>query len=41
VAMRACAGPCAIERVTLYQSRLSPKGPTYTRLADGMLKRCT
>jgi 2'-5' RNA ligase len=40
VAMRACAGPCAIDRVTLYESRLSPKGPIYTRVADGLLKRC-
>jgi 2'-5' RNA ligase len=41
VAMRASAGPCAIDRVTLYESRLSPKGTTYTRVADGLLKACT
>jgi 2'-5' RNA ligase len=41
VAMRVCAGPCTIDRVTLYESRLSPKGPTYTRVADGLLTTCT
>jgi RNA 2',3'-cyclic 3'-phosphodiesterase len=41
VAMRMCAGPCTIDRVTLYESRLSPGGPTYTRVADGLLTTCT
>ena len=35
------AGPCRIDRVTLYESRLSPKGPSYTGLAEGLLKPCT
>jgi 2'-5' RNA ligase len=39
--MGARAGPCRIDRVTLYQSRLSPKGPSYTGLAEGLLKPCT
>jgi RNA 2',3'-cyclic 3'-phosphodiesterase len=26
------AGECTIDHVTLYQSRLSPRGPTYTPL---------
>jgi RNA 2',3'-cyclic 3'-phosphodiesterase len=30
----ASAGPCRIDRVTLYESRLSPAGPTYLRLAE-------
>jgi 2'-5' RNA ligase len=34
----ASAGPCRIDRVTLYESRLSPKGPTYTVLAQAPLK---
>ena len=36
--MKAEAGPCRIDRVTLYESRLSPKGPTYVVLAEGLLK---
>jgi 2'-5' RNA ligase len=37
--MPALAGPCRIDRVTLYESRLSPKGPTYVALAVGLLTR--
>jgi RNA 2',3'-cyclic 3'-phosphodiesterase len=33
----ASAGPCRIDRVTLYESRLSPAGPTYLRLAEALL----
>jgi 2'-5' RNA ligase len=33
----AAAGPCRIDRVTLYESRLSPAGPLYTRLAEAPL----
>jgi 2'-5' RNA ligase len=33
----ASAGPCRIDRVTLYESRLSPAGPTYVRLAETLL----
>lgn len=33
-----CAGPSRIDRVTLYQSRLSPAGPTYIPLADAHLR---
>jgi 2'-5' RNA ligase len=35
--IRALAGPCRIDRVTLYESRLSPAGPTYVRLAESAL----
>jgi 2'-5' RNA ligase len=35
--IQALAGPCVIDRVTLYESRLSPAGPTYVRLADAAL----
>jgi len=38
LALPAAAGPGRIDRVTLYESRLSPKGPTYTRLAEALLK---
>jgi 2'-5' RNA ligase len=31
------AGPTRIDRVTLYESRLSPAGPTYLRLAEAPL----
>jgi 2'-5' RNA ligase len=34
----ASAGPCGIDRVTLYESRLSPKGPTYSALAEAGLQ---
>jgi 2'-5' RNA ligase len=34
----AAAGPCRIDRVTLYESRLSPAGPLYTRLAEAPLR---
>ena len=37
LAMPAVAGPTRIDRVTLYESRLSPTGPTYTRLAEAPL----
>ena len=37
-AFPAAAGPALIDRVTLYESRLSPKGPTYTALAQAPLK---
>src|SRR5687767_434529 len=36
--IRASAGPCRIDRVTLYESRLSPKGPTYVKLAEAPLQ---
>ena len=36
-AIPASAGPCRIDRVTLYESRLSPAGPTYSRLAESAL----
>jgi RNA 2',3'-cyclic 3'-phosphodiesterase len=32
--IQASAGPCLIDRVTLYESRLSPAGPTYVQLAE-------
>ena len=31
------AGPARIDRVTLYESRLSPAGPTYVPLAEALL----
>jgi 2'-5' RNA ligase len=34
----ASAGPSRIDRVTLYESRLSPAGPTYVPLAAATLK---
>jgi 2'-5' RNA ligase len=34
---RASAGPARIDRVTLYESRLSSAGPTYVRLAEASL----
>jgi 2'-5' RNA ligase len=37
-AFPATAGPSRIDRVTLYESRLSPKGPTYTAVAEAPLK---
>jgi 2'-5' RNA ligase len=37
-AFPAAAGPSPIERVTLYESRLSPKGPTYAAVADARLQ---
>ena len=37
-AFPAAAGPSRIDRVTLYESRLSPNGPTYTALAQAPLK---
>ena len=33
----ASAGPSRIDRVTLYESRLSPKGPTYVPLVSALL----
>jgi 2'-5' RNA ligase len=33
----ASAGPSRIDRVTLYESRLSPTGPTYFRVAEAPL----
>jgi 2'-5' RNA ligase len=36
-AIRASAGPSRIDRVTLYESRLSPAGPTYLKLAEAPL----
>jgi RNA 2',3'-cyclic 3'-phosphodiesterase len=35
----ASAGPSRIDRVTLYESRLSPAGPTYVPLAEALLPR--
>jgi 2'-5' RNA ligase len=37
----ASAGPCRIDRVTLYESRLSPKGPAYSVLAQAPISPCT
>jgi RNA 2',3'-cyclic 3'-phosphodiesterase len=37
-AIRASAGPSRIDRVTLYESRLSPAGPTYVPLAAAHLQ---
>jgi 2'-5' RNA ligase len=37
--IRASAGPCRIDRVTLYESHLSPQGPTYSVLAQAALNR--
>jgi RNA 2',3'-cyclic 3'-phosphodiesterase len=34
----ASAGPSRIDRVTLYESRLSPAGPTYIPLAEALLQ---
>jgi 2'-5' RNA ligase len=34
----ASAGPARIDRVTLYESRLSPAGPTYVPLAEALLR---
>jgi RNA 2',3'-cyclic 3'-phosphodiesterase len=39
--MKAHAGPCLIDRVTLYESRLSPEGPAYSGLARAPLTPCT
>ena len=36
--IRASAGPSRIDRVTLYESRLSPAGPTYVPLAVALLQ---
>jgi len=35
----ASAGPSRIDRVTLYESRVSPAGPTYIPLAEALLAR--
>jgi 2'-5' RNA ligase len=35
----ALAGPSRIDRVTLYESRMSPAGPTYVPLAEALLTR--
>lgn len=35
--VQASAGPTRIDRVTLYESRLSPAGPTYLRAAEALL----
>ena len=37
-AFPAAAGPSPIDRVTLYESRLSPQGPTYVALAEAPLQ---
>ena len=37
----AFAGPCLIDRVTLYESHLSPKGPAYEPLAEATFTACT
>jgi RNA 2',3'-cyclic 3'-phosphodiesterase len=37
LAVGASAGPCLIDRVTLYESRLSPAGPTYLPVAQAPL----
>ena len=36
--IQASAGPSRIDRVTLYESRLSPAGPTYLPLAEAHLE---
>lgn len=36
--IRASAGPSRIDRVTLYESRLSPGGPAYVPLAEALLQ---
>lgn len=36
--IQASAGPSRIDRVTLYESRLSPAGPTYVPLAEALLR---
>ena len=36
--MKAVAGPCRIDRVTLYESRRSPGGPAYAALANAQLR---
>jgi 2'-5' RNA ligase len=38
VDIQASAGPSRIDRVTLYESRLSPAGPTYVPLAGALLQ---
>lgn len=35
---QADAGSCTVSQVTLFQSRLSPRGATYTALAHGLLR---
>jgi 2'-5' RNA ligase len=40
-AIEAQAGPCVIDRVTLYESRLSSDGPTYLALGRAHLKART
>ena len=39
LAKPACAGPSRIDRVTLYESRLSPAGPAYIPVAEAHLPR--
>jgi RNA 2',3'-cyclic 3'-phosphodiesterase len=36
--IRSSAGPARIDRVTLYESRLSPRGPAYVPLAAALLQ---
>jgi 2'-5' RNA ligase len=36
--MAASAGPSRIDRVTLYESRLSPQGPIYVQIAEAPLQ---
>ena len=36
--IQASAGPTRIDRVTLYESRFSPAGPTYLRAAEALLR---
>jgi 2'-5' RNA ligase len=36
--IQSSAGPSRIDRVTLYESRLSPRGPTYVPLAAALLQ---
>ena len=40
-AIPAAAGPCPIDRVTLYESRLAAGGPTYIALAEAHLEART
>ena len=39
--IEASAGPARIDRVTLYESRLSSKGPTHVALAEASLSPCS
>jgi RNA 2',3'-cyclic 3'-phosphodiesterase len=40
VAIRPVAGPSPIDRVTVYESHLSPRGPAYTKVTEALLTPC-